>query len=75
MRMLSNRYLPFNTMNGGYASHFGINQCIFKGKTMEEKGMEFKTRFFMPLFFSNDDEEKVSPFYLYVNVTTHGYAS
>lgn len=70
MRMLSNRYLPFNTMNGGYASHFGINPVYFKGKTMEEKGMEFKTKIFMPLFFNSYDEEKVSPFYLYVNVTT-----
>ena len=70
MRMLSNRYLPFHTMNGGYASHFGINPVYFKGKTMEEKGMEFKTKIFMPLFFNSYDEEKVSPFYLYVNVTT-----
>lgn len=37
---------------------------------MEEKGMEFKTKIFMPLFFNSYDEEKVSPFYLYVNVTT-----
>lgn len=70
MRMLSNRHLPFETMNGGYASHFGINPGYFKGQTMEEKGMEFKTKIFTPLFFNSYDEGKVSPFYLYVNVTT-----
>lgn len=70
MRMLSNRYLPFNTMNGGYASHFGINPGYFRGKTMEEKGLEFKTKIFTPLFFNSYDAKRVSPFYLYVNVTT-----
>lgn len=70
MRMLSNRHLPFETMNGGYASHFGINPGYFKGKTMEEKGMEFKEKIFSPLFFNAYDEDMVSPFYLYVNVTT-----
>ena len=70
LRMLSNRHLPFETMNGGYASHFGINPGYFKGQTMEEKGMEFKTKIFTPLFFNSYDEGKVSPFYLYVNVTT-----
>lgn len=70
MRMLSNRYLPFDTMNGGYASHFGINPGYFKASSMEEKGMEFKNKIFNPLFFNHYDEGKVSPFYLYVNVTT-----
>lgn len=70
MRMLSNRNLPFDTMNGGYASHFGINPGYFKGQTMEEKGLEFKQKIFAPLFFNTYDEGKVSPFYLYVNVTT-----
>lgn len=70
MRMLSNRCLPFDTMNGGYASHFGINPGYFKGASMEEKGMEFKNKIFNPLFFNQYDEGKVSPFYLYVNVTT-----
>ena len=70
MRMLSNRHLPFETMNGGYASHFGINPGYFKGKTMEEKGLEFKDKIFAPLFFNAYDEGQVSPFYLYVNVTT-----
>lgn len=70
MRMLSNRHLPFRTMNGGYASHFGINPGYFKSRTMEEKGLEFKTKVFTPLFFNTYDEKEISPFYLYVNVTT-----
>ena len=70
MRMLSNRVLPFETMVGGYASHFGINPGYFKGETMEEKGLEFKYKIFNPLFFNPYDEGEVSPFYLYVNVTT-----
>ena len=70
MRMLSNRGLPFDTMCGGYASHFGINPGYFRGTTMEEKGLEFKTRIFTPLFFNRADQNQVSPFYLYVNVTT-----
>lgn len=70
MRMLSNRVLPFDTMVGGYASHFGINPGYFKGKTMEEKGLEFKNKIFVPLFFNSFDADSVSPFYLYVNVTT-----
>ena len=70
MRMLSNRGLPFDTMCGGYASHFGINPGYFRGTTMEEKGLEFKTRIFQPLFFNAADEKQISPFYLYVNVTT-----
>lgn len=70
MRMLSNRSLPFDTMVGGYASHFGINPGYFRGQSLEEKGMEFKNKIFNPLFFNQYDEEKTSPFYLYVNVTT-----
>ena len=70
MRMLSNRKLPFEKMVGGYASHFGINPGYFKGKTMEEKGLEFKNKIFAPLFFNEADEKEVAPFYLYVNVTT-----
>ena len=70
MRMLSNRYLPFETMSGGCASHFGINPGYFKGKTLEEKGLEFRDKIFRPLFFNEYDEGRVSPFYLYVNVTT-----
>ena len=70
MRMLSNRNLPFYMMCGGCASHLGINPNYFKGKTMEEKGLEFKSKIFDPLFFNPCDSETVSPFYLYVNVTT-----
>ena len=70
MRMLSNRNLPFERMVGGCASHFGINPAYFKGETMEEKGLEFKNKIFTPLFFNQADKEMVSPFYLYVNVTT-----
>lgn len=70
MRMLSNRHLPFEQMAGGCASHFGIDPGYFKGKTYEEKGLEFKKKIFTPLFFNCYDKEKVSPFYLYVNVTT-----
>ena len=70
MRMLSNRVLPFEKMVGGYASHFGINPGYFKGETMEEKGLEFKHKIFTPLFFNEYDKDQISPFYLYVNVTT-----
>ncbi len=70
MRMLSNRNLPFSVMCGGCASHLGINPNYFKGKTMEEKGLEFKAKIFDPLFFNPFDKDTVSPFYLYVNVTT-----
>ena len=70
MRMLSNRRLPFEEMVGGCASHFGINPGYFKGKTMEEKGLEFRTKIFNPLFFNEYDKDRISPFYLYVNVTT-----
>ena len=70
MRMLSNRNLPFYMMCGGCASHLGINPNYFKGQTMEEKGLEFKSKIFDPLFFNPSDADMVSPFYLYVNVTT-----
>lgn len=68
-RMLSNMRLPFDKFNGGYASHFGIDPKFFKGKNDEEKGIEFKNRIFTPLFF-NEKQKGISPFYLYVNVTT-----
>lgn len=68
-RTLSTQKLPFEKMNGGYASHFGINPNYFRGATDEEKGMEFRSRVILPLFF-NDRQEGLSPFYLYVNVTT-----
>ena len=68
-RMLSNMELPFEQFNGGYASHLGIDPKYFKGESLEEKGLEFKNNVIMPLFF-NEYKTGVSPFYLYVNVTT-----
>jgi pyruvate-formate lyase len=68
-RILSSFKLPFAKMTGGYASHFGIDPKYFKGSTPEEKGMEFKNRVIKPLFF-NSLSTNLSPFYLYVNVTT-----
>jgi formate C-acetyltransferase len=56
-------------MNGGYASHFGIDPKYFRGSTCEEKGLEFKDRVISPLFF-NPLNSHQPPFYLYVNVTT-----
>lgn len=68
-RMMSNMKLPFEKMNGGCASHLGINPNYFKTTTYEEKGMEFKNKIIGPLFY-NSGKKGVSPFYLYVNVTT-----
>lgn len=68
-RMMSNMKLPFEKMNGGCASHLGINPSYFKTSSYEEKGMEFKTKIIEPLFY-NPLKEGISPFYLYVNVTT-----
>ena len=68
-RMLSNMELPFGEMDGGYASHLGIDPKYFKGRDYEERGLEFRDKIVNPLFF-NPLQEGVSPFYLYVNVTT-----
>ena len=68
-RMLSNMKLPFAEFNGGYASHLGIDPKYFKGKDYDEKGVEFYQNIIQPLFF-NELQNGVSPFYLYVNVTT-----
>lgn len=68
-RMLSNMKLPFEKMNGGYASHLGIDPKYFRSESYEEKGIEFRDKVINPLFF-NPLNEGVSPFYLYVNVTT-----
>ena len=68
-RILSNMNLPFEQFNGGYASHMGVDPKYFKGETYEEKGVEFAQNIIQPLFF-NELKEGVSPFYLYVNVTT-----
>ncbi len=68
-RMLSNMVLPFEQFNGGYASHLGVDPKFFKADTNEEKGLKFYENIIMPLFF-NPLKDGVSPFYLYVNVTT-----
>ncbi len=68
-RMLSTFKLPFEKFCGGYASHFGVDPKFFTGKEYEDKGADFGERVISPLFF-NDLNEDISPFYLYVNVTT-----
>lgn len=68
-RMLSNMKLPFEEFNGGYASHLGIDPKYFRGSDYKEKGIEFYNNIICPLFF-NEAQKGVSPFYLYVNVTT-----
>ena len=68
-RILSNMKLPFEEFNGGYASHLGVDPKYFKGDSYGKKGIEFYNNIIKPLFF-NELKEGVSPFYLYVNVTT-----
>lgn len=68
-RMLSNMKMPFEKMNGGYASHLGIDPKYFLSDGYEGKGLEFRDKVINPLFF-NPMKDGVSPFYLYVNVTT-----
>ena len=68
-RMLSGMRLPYGDMNGGYASHFGINPAHFQGKDFAEKGLEFQRKVVAPLFAKRADGEP-GAFYLYVNVTT-----
>ena len=68
-RTLSSFALPYEKFAGGYASHFGIDPKYFTAPTLEEKGMQMKERVLAPLFF-NPGNEKMSPFYLYMNVTT-----
>lgn len=68
-RVLSMQKLPYEQFNGGYASHLGLDPNYFKAETIEEKGMEFKTKVMNPLFFSSADRG-IAPFYLYVNITT-----
>ncbi len=68
-RILSCMNLDFCQMDGGYASHFGIDPKYFDGKSMEEKGLQFKERVIAPLFF-NQEQKGLCPYYLYVNVTT-----
>lgn len=68
-RMLSNMKLPFEKFCGGYASHLGIDPKFFSGDDLGDKGVQFYSNIIKPLFF-NEMKEGVSPFYLYVNVTT-----
>lgn len=68
-RVLSNMKMPFEKFCGGYASHLGIDPKYFKGSDYAQKGIEFYEYIIKPLFF-NDFSKGVSPFYLYVNVTT-----
>ena len=68
-RMLSNMKLPFEKFSGGYASHLGVDPKFFNGETYETKGIQFYNNIIKPLFF-NELNEGISPFYLYVNVTT-----
>ena len=68
-RILSQMKLPYELMNGGYASHFGIDPSYFKTNSLEDKGLEFYQKVITPLFF-NENNDRIAPFYLYVNVTT-----
>lgn len=69
MRILSNYKLPFEKFVGGYASHMGINPKFFRTQENAQRGEEFAKRVVNPLFF-NEKNNNLSPFYLYVNVTT-----
>ncbi|MFT3983107.1 MAG: pyruvate formate lyase family protein [Lachnospiraceae bacterium] len=68
-RILSAMRLPYEKFNGGCAAHYGIDPKFFTAKTMEEKGLQFKNRVLEPTFF-NKQNEKLAPFYLYMNITT-----
>lgn len=68
-RTLSTMHLPFCKMNGGCASHFGVDPKYFTAPTYEEKGLQFYERVLSPLFFNPGNTNR-APFYLYVNVTT-----
>ncbi|MDR0473176.1 MAG: pyruvate formate lyase family protein [Treponema sp.] len=68
-RVLSGMKLPYLEMDGGYASHFGINPRYFSAPDNNDKGRQFRDRIITPLFF-NSANKKPSPYYLYVNVTT-----
>ena len=68
-RTLSAFKLPYCKFNGGYASHLGIDPKYFKGAGFEEKGAEFGGKVLKPIFF-NEQNESLSPSYLYFNITT-----
>jgi formate C-acetyltransferase len=56
-------------MNGGYASHFGINPRFFNAGDYPGRGRQFRERVISPLFF-NAGNRNPAPYYLYVNITT-----
>ena len=68
-RTLSAMKLPYHKMCGGCASHLGIDPKYFKGDSFAEKGLEFRDKVIKPLFF-NPENGEVSPFYVYLNITT-----
>lgn len=68
-RTLSAMKLPHAKMCGGEASHLGLDPKHFKGETYAERGLEFKRKVMKPLFF-NEMAKDISPFYVYMNVTT-----
>jgi formate C-acetyltransferase len=68
-RLLSGMKLPYIEMNGGYASHFGVDPRYFTAEDYPGKGAQFRDRVIAPLFF-NEANGNTAPFYLYVNVTT-----
>lgn len=69
-RVLSARKLPYESFIGGYASHLGLDPKYFPAKENSQKGLEFKSRVIQPLFYQAEESAKMSPFYLYCNVTT-----
>ena len=69
-RVLSALRLPYGCMDGGYASHLGIDPKFFTAPTKEGKGLDFANRVIRPLFFNPENKAETDPFYLYVNVTT-----
>jgi formate C-acetyltransferase len=68
-RVLSGMKLPYMEMDGGYASHFGINPQYFNAPDFEGRGIQFRDRVIRPLFF-NPVNKNPAPYYLYVNITT-----
>jgi len=70
-RVLSSFRLPYEEMNGGYASHFGIDPKFFESSSNEERGVHFSNNVIKQLFYNSlNPNNKISPYYLYVNITT-----
>jgi len=70
LRTLSTMKLPFEKFAGGYASHFGIDPKYFHSADIPQKGIEMKRKVIEPLFFNELTANRLSPFYLYMNITT-----